>query len=119
MLYSILIYDNEAVVDRHTEEQTRQQLGKHQALQDDLRRSGTLGPVARLMPSTAAVTVRKGDAKPLVTDGPFAETKEQLVGFYLFDCCCLEEAIEKAAMLPLGSCSLEIRPVTWFDPGVR
>lgn len=119
MLYSILIYDNEALVDRHTAEETHQHLAQHRALQDDLRRAGTLGPVARLMPSTSAVTVRKGKGKPLVTDGPFAETKEQLVGFYLFDCASLEEAIEKAQMLPLGSCSLEIRPITWFEPGVR
>ncbi len=119
MLYSVLIYDCEATVEQLSGEENQARLSRHVALQDELRRSETLGPVARLMPSTSAVTLRKGAGKPMVIDGPFAETKEQLVGFYVFECDSLEAAIEKASMLPLESGSLEIRPISWFEPGVR
>jgi hypothetical protein len=81
-----------------------------------------LGPVARLVPTTAATTVRAG-AEPIVLDGPFAETKEQLLGFYVIDCATLEEAIEAARLLQeprmraglMGT--LEIRPISVFIPG--
>jgi hypothetical protein len=81
-----------------------------------------LGPVARLMPTTAATTLRAG-AEPLVIDGPFAETKEQLLGFYVIDCATLEEAIEATRLLlaprmAAGLMSaLEIRPIAVFHPG--
>ena len=65
----------------------------------------------------AAVTVRSG-GEPLVIDGPFAETKEQLLGFYLVDCATLEAAIEAARQMGHGeSGALEIRPVRLFEPG--
>jgi hypothetical protein len=68
------------------------------------------------MATTAATTVRSSGE---VFDGPFAETKEQLLGFYIVDCETQEEAIETARLLarekPNGA--LEVRPVTWFDPG--
>ncbi len=54
-------------------------------VQDKLTKQGRLGPVARLLPTTAATTLRKDDP-PLVLDGPYAETKEQLLGFYIIDC---------------------------------
>ena len=76
MLYAILCYDNEEVVgawSKETEAAVMERLG---AVQEKLAKQGRLGPVARLMPTTAATTVRKGVA-PLVLDGPFAETKEQ------------------------------------------
>jgi hypothetical protein len=74
------------------------------------------------MPTTAATTVRAG-AEPLVIDGPFAETKEQLLGFYVIDCATLEEAIEAARLLlaprvAAGLMSaLEVRPIAIFHPG--
>jgi len=65
----------------------------------------------------AAVTVRSG-GEPLVIDGPFAETKEQLLGFYIVDCATLEAAIEAARQMGHGeSGALEIRPVRLFEPG--
>ena len=65
----------------------------------------------------AAVTVRSS-GEPLVIDGPFAETKEQLLGFYLVDCATLEAAIEAARQMGHGeSGALEIRPVRLFEPG--
>ena len=83
-----------------------------------LAQQGRLGPVARLLPTTAATTLRKDDP-PLVLDGPFAETKEQLLGFYLVDCKNLDEALDVARDLgaanPGGA--YEIRPVGTFIPG--
>jgi hypothetical protein len=83
-----------------------------------LAKQGKLGPVARLLPTTAATTLRKNDP-PLVLDGPYAETKEQLLGFYIVDCKNLDEAVDIARDLgaanPGGA--YEIRPVGVFIPG--
>ena len=119
MLYSVLIYDSEAEVEALDPEENEARLVKHRALQEEARESGRLGPVARLMPTTAAVTLRAGPGgKPLVLDGPFAETKEQLVGFYLLEQESLEAAIEAAGRLPLESGAIEVRPISWYTPGV-
>ena len=71
------------------------------------------------MPTTAATTLRKDQEPPLVVDGPFAETKEQLLGFYIVDCQSLDEALgfarELAAANPGGA--YEIRPVVYFNSG--
>ena len=87
-------------------------------VQDKLTKTGRLGPVARLLPTTAATTLRKDDP-PVVLDGPFAETKEQLLGFYVIDCNNLDEALDVARDLgkanPGGA--YEIRPVGMFTPG--
>ena len=94
--------------------------GKRQlaVVQERLHKQGRLGPVARLLPTTAATTLRKQDP-PLIVDGPFAETKEQLLGFYLIDCKNLDEALQTAQELgdanPGGS--YEIRPVGVFNAG--
>ena len=66
---------------------------------EKLTKQGRLGPVARLLPTTAATTLRKDQDPPLVVDGPFAETKEQLLGFYIIDCESLDEAIETSREL--------------------
>src|SRR5690606_28753780 len=90
-----------------------------ETVQQKLAEQGRLGPVARLLPTTAATTVRKG-REPLVIDGPFAETKEQLLGFYLVECATLGEAIETAQDLARASSSAgayELRPVALFRPG--
>jgi hypothetical protein len=69
-----------------------------------------------LYPTHDATTVRVRDGKTITTDGPFAETKEQLGGFYLVDCPSLDEAIEASAKMPVGpNGSVEIRPVMLFD----
>ena len=87
-------------------------------VQDKLTKQGRLGPVARLLPTTAATTLRKDDP-PVVIDGPYAETKEQLLGFYLVDCDNLDAAVAVARDLgeanPGGA--YEIRPVGVFLPG--
>src|SRR5204863_1798971 len=95
MLYAILCYHDEDTVGSWTKEQDAAVMKKLAVVQDKLTKQGRLGPVARLLPTTAATTLRKDDP-PLVLDGPFAETKEQLLGFYLVDCKNLDEALEVA-----------------------
>jgi hypothetical protein len=82
-----------------------------------LATEGRLGPVGRLMPTTTAMTVR-ASREPLVLDGPFAETKEQLLGFYLVDCKSLEDALKVARGLVGDTGALEIRPLATFYPGI-
>jgi hypothetical protein len=116
MLYAILCYDREDVVCAWTKEQDAEAMRKLRVVEDKLQSQGRLGPVARLLPTTAATTLRKGkDA--VVIDGPFAETKEQLLGFFIVDCASLEQAIETAKELGMASSSqgaYEIRPVGVF-----
>jgi hypothetical protein len=121
MLYAILCYDSEDVVGSWTKEEDDAVMAKLAVVQDKLTKQGRLGPVARLMPTTAATTVRKA-REPLVIDGPFAETKEQLLGFYIVECASLEEAIDTARDLARASSTAgayEIRPVSLFRPGSR
>jgi hypothetical protein len=119
MLYAILCYNSEATVCAWPKEHEDSVMAKLDAVQDKLVREGRLGPVARLMPTTAATTLRKDREPAVVIDGPFAETKEQLLGFYVIDCRDLEHAIETARDLgkanPGGS--FEIRPLALFKPG--
>lgn len=115
MLYAILCYHSEAEVNSWTKEQDDAVLARRAVVTDRLAAKGKLGPVARLMPTTAATTVRTG-REPFVIDGPFAETKEQLLGFYLVDCDSLDEVIAVAREM-LDSGAFEIRPVRTFKPG--
>jgi hypothetical protein len=118
MLYAILCYHDEDVTGSWTREQDAAVMTKLAVVQDKLKKQGRLGPVARLLPTTAATTLRKNDP-PLVLDGPYAETKEQLLGFYVVDCESLDQALEVARDLgaanPGGA--YEIRPVGVFQPG--
>jgi RNA polymerase sigma-70 factor (ECF subfamily) len=86
MLYAILCYHDEAVVGSWTQEQDDAVIAKRMVVTKKLAAQGKLGPVARLMPTTAATTIRSA-REQLVMDGPFAETKEQLLGFYIVICC--------------------------------
>jgi hypothetical protein len=119
MLYAILCYHDEDVVSCWSKEQDAAVMAKLKVVQDGLSRQGRLGPVARLLPTTAATTLRKDSDPPLVIDGPFAETKEQLLGFYVVDCKDLDAALEVARDLgkanPGGA--YEVRPVGLFQPG--
>jgi hypothetical protein len=120
MQYAILCYHDEAAVNALTKEQDDALMAELEVVRRKLE--GKLGPVARLMPTHAATTLRAG-VEPLVLDGPFAETKEALLGFYVIDCATLEEAIEAARLLmaprmDAGLMSaLEIRPISVFFPG--
>ncbi|WP_426956649.1 YciI family protein [Muricoccus radiodurans] len=119
MLYAILCYDSEDVVGAWTTEQDAAVMAKLDVVQRKLAAEGRLGPVARLLPTTAATTVRKG-REAMVLDGPFAETKEQLLGFYVVDCASLDDAVEVAKELARASSSagaFELRPLSVFRPG--
>jgi hypothetical protein len=119
MLYAILCYNDENVVYSWTKEEDDAVMAKLDVVHAPLAKAGKLGPAVRLMPTTAATTIRKDQEPPLVLDGPFAETKEQLLGFYVVDCSELEEAIGIARDLahanPGGA--YEIRPIRVFLPG--
>jgi hypothetical protein len=118
LLYAILCYNSEDVVYSWPKEQEDATMARLTAVQQKLAKAGRLGPVARLMPTTTATTLRKDREPPLVIDGPFAETKEQLLGFYIVECSGLEQALQTAC--ELGSAnpggSYEIRPVSMLNP---
>lgn len=119
MLYAILCYDSEEVVGAWTEAQDAEVMTRLAAVQAPLAHDRRLGPVARLGPTTRATTIRKGQA-PVITDGPFAEAKEQLLGFYVVDCATHDEAVAVAGDLARASGSagaFEVRPMTLFRPG--
>lgn len=119
MLYAILCYDSEDVVSSWSKEKDDQVMADLGAVQAKLTAQKRLGPVARLLPTTAATTIRKGK-EPIIMDGPFAETKEQLLGFYIVDCATLDEAIVVAKDLAKASGSagaFELRPLKVFRPG--
>src|SRR3982074_3939033 len=118
MLYAILCYHDEDFTGSWTKEQEAEVMQKLAVVQDKLAKQGRLGPVARLLPTTAATTLRKDDP-PLVLDGPYAETKEQLLGFYVVDCKNLDEAVDVARDLsaPNPGGAYEIAPVGGLNPG--
>ena len=120
MMYAILCYDSEDAVCAWSREEHAAVMGRLHAVEDRLRAERRLGPVAQLMPTTAATTIRKG-REPVVLDGPFAETKEQLLGFIMVECESLEHAIETTKELARANGSggsYEIRPVSVLKPNV-
>jgi hypothetical protein len=120
MLYAILCYHQEDVVTAWTKEQDEEVLARLRVVEDKLTAEGRMGPVARLLPTTAATTLRKTKETPLVIDGPFAETKEQLLGFYMVECRDLDHALDTARELAKANNTggaYEVRPVGIFRPG--
>ena len=119
MLYAFLCYNDEDAVSSWTKEQDDAVMSRLAAVHEPLAKAGRFGPTARLLPTTAATTLRKNSDPPLVLDGPYAETKEQLLGFYVIDCENLEAALDVARDFaranPGGA--YEIRPVRSFFPG--
>jgi hypothetical protein len=119
MQYAILCYHDENVVCAWSKQEDDAVMAKLALVQEKLARQGKLGPVVRLLPTTAATTLRKDREPPLVIDGPFAETKEQLLGFYVVDAQSLDEVLDIARDLgranPGGS--YEIRPIAFFQSG--
>jgi hypothetical protein len=121
MLYAILCYNVEDVVGSWSKAQDDAVMARLAVVERKLAAEGRLGPVARLLPTATATTLRKGHQEPLVIDGPFAETKEQLLGFYVVDCATLDEALATARELARanpGTGSYEVRPIGIFRPGV-
>jgi hypothetical protein len=120
MLYAILCYHNESGFGYLTKEQVDAVMAKLGAVTDRLASEGRLGPVVRLLPTTTATSLKKDREPPLVIDGPFAETKEQLLGMYVVECASLDDALDVARDLgqatPGGT--YELRPIASFRPGV-
>ena len=119
MLYAVLCYNDENAVSTWTKEEDDAVMARLGKVEDAMKAKGKLGPVARLLPTTSATTLRKNSGEPLIFDGPFAETKEQFLGFYTVDCDSLDEAIQFAKDLAVanpGLGSYEIRPVAVFHP---
>jgi hypothetical protein len=116
MLYAILCYHDEAVVGSWSRQEDEAVIAKRRTVTKQLAAQGKLGPVVRLMPTTAAVTIRSG-REPLIIDGPFAETKEQLLGFYVVDCGSLDEAIDTARRIKADERggAFEVRPLRLFE----
>ena len=120
MLYALLCYNSEEMVFSWSkEEEDDAVMAKLHKVHERLAVQNKLGPSLRLMPTTAATTLRKSDP-PLVIDGPYAETKEQLLGFYVIDCddpggSAGRCASDLGAANPGGA--YEIRPLRLFLPG--
>lgn len=119
MLYALLCYNAEDVVTSWTREEDDAVMARLNVVHEKLEKAGKLGPSLRLLPTTAATTLHK--RSDLVIDGPYAETKEQLLGFYILDISGVEEGLEIARELgkanPGGA--YELRPISLFLPGVE
>ena len=118
MLYTLLCYNKEDVVWSWTKEEDDAVMNRLSVVHEKLVREGKLGPSLRLLPTTAATTLRGGD---VVIDGPFAETKEQLLGFYVIDVENLEAALDVARELSAANPTsvYEIRPIALYVPEAR
>jgi hypothetical protein len=117
MLYAFLCYNNENAVMSWSKAEDDAVMAKLDVTHQKLHREGRMGPSLRLMPTTAAATLVK--EKDLVIDGPYAETKEALLGFYVIDCDSLEHALSIARELGVANPggAYEVRPVREFFPG--
>jgi len=113
MQYALLIYEDESKNSSHWPAGTRQAFFEEfHALTRELREKGILLASQRLTETSSATTVQVRDGQTLTTDGPFAETKESLAGFYLLECADLDEALRWAARVPIARTgSIEVRPV--------
>ena len=115
MRYMLLIYSNEQATEALSPEEQERIRAEHGAVMAETSRRGILKGAEPLQPISTATTVRLQNGKVLVTDGPFAETKEQLAGYYILDCKDLDEALEWAARIPTacagGTGCVEVRPI--------
>lgn len=116
MRYVLLLYGDEALDKEVTPEQWQEVIEAHNAFTAEADERGMNPGGAALQPTETARTVRYEEREPtMVTDGPFAETKEQLGGFYILECQSMDEALEMARKLPMTTGSVEVRPVIQFD----
>jgi hypothetical protein len=112
MRYALLICTEEAAMAAMSPDEAAASTAEYMAWGETMGARGVLQGGERLRPTTDATTVRVQDGEVVVSDGPFAETKEQIGGFYLVDCKDLDEAIEIAAKIPGASKgSIEVRPI--------
>ena len=112
MQYMLLIYDDENVWASMPEEERNAAYGEYFSYTNELREKGAFVAGDQLQPTAAATTVRVKKGEQVVTDGPFAETKEQLGGFYLVEADSADEALAWAEKIPAARYgSIEVRPV--------
>jgi hypothetical protein len=111
----LLIYTREDGLPQRSREEMQQVMSGHFAVMNDTRASGALEKAEPLARTNTATTVRTQNGTPIITDGPFAETKEQLAGYYILNCKDLDEAIAWASRIPTACGGLqgcvEIRPI--------
>jgi hypothetical protein len=116
MRYLLTIYDDESGWNDVTPEQSAQIMAAYGAFGEAAKEAGVLLGGEGLQPTSTATTVRVRDGEALTTDGPFAETREQLGGYYLLDCKDLDDAISWAAKIPgAQSGSVEVRPIMDYE----
>ncbi len=116
MLYTLLIYQAEEFIDNFTAAERAAALAAHRGLQERTKATGAFVIANQLTPSSVATTVRTRNGDTTVLDGPFTETKEQLVGLYVFECDNLDQAIALAKEIPhCATGSIEIRPIAHYE----
>ena len=111
MQYLLMIYGDEAAVHGTTPEQGQAMGEAYARFTQDIVQSGHLKGGDQLKPSNTATTIRRGEGKSLITDGPFAETREQLAGYYIVEAKDLDEAIAIADRIPFTAGAVEVRPI--------
>lgn len=122
MHYAILCYNEEDVIQKWSAEEDAATMVRLQAVEKRLTADGKLGPVARLQPTRTATTLRKNGKEQFILDGPFAETKEQFLGFFVVEVATMDEAIAAARELAEanpGTGAYEIRPLMIYSPDKR
>jgi hypothetical protein len=116
MQYLLMIYQNEVEYAKNDAETNQKMLQEYGVFTQSIIQSGNFKAADRLRPTTTATTVRVRDGKTLTTDGPFAETREQLGGYYLVEAKDLDEALAIAARIPSARIgSIEVRPIWVYD----
>lgn len=117
MLYTVLCYNDEAAVFSWTKEEDDAVMGRLNVVHEKWEKAGKLKPSIRLLPTSAATTLRKKDNE--ILDGPYAETKEQLLGFYVIEVDNLEEGLAFARELAVANPggAYELRPIMIYNSG--
>jgi len=116
MKYLCLIYDEEAKMATMSEQDANAFMGEYFAFTEDIKKSGHYLGGEALKPVSTATTVRVRNGKMSTTDGPFAETKEQLGGYYLIEARDLNDALQVASRIPSARMgSVEVRPIEVFS----
>ena len=117
MQYLLMIYEPEKVWTEMSEDSRNKMFGEYMEFTQSVKASGHFKAGDALQPTATATTVRVRDGKTQVTDGPFAETREQLGGYYLIEAANLDEATKIAARIPSARFgSIEVRPIMVFNP---
>ncbi|MGH8926761.1 MAG: YciI family protein [Acidimicrobiia bacterium] len=108
----LLVYESEAAFEQLTPEQRKASIARHVAFANELRRQGRFVTGDALQPTSAATTVKKDSGRTVIVDGPFAETKEQLGGFYIIEANDLDQALADASLISDRESELiEVRPL--------